>query len=83
MKVNGVLAEICEKWEHEIVKDNDAVNSLENIQPDILQNIIADLIMHATQLSNLIDTSPYMALSQRVSRNIARFAPDSKITLDP
>lgn len=81
-KLNGSLAEICEKWEHEIAKDENAINNLANIKPEILQDIIADLIMHAAQLSNLIDKSPYTALSQRVARNIQRFAPDSKIKLE-
>ena len=82
-KVNGSLAEICEKWEHEIVKDEHAINNLEHINQEILKNIIADLIMHATQLSNLIEMSPYIALSQRVTRNIQRFAPNAKVILEP
>lgn len=81
-KVNGSLAEICEKWEHEIAKDENAINNLTNIKPEVMQDIIADLIMHAAQLSNLIQISPYKALSQRVARNVQRFAPDSKTSLE-
>lgn len=82
-KLSGSLAEICEKWEHEIAKDPNAINNQANLQAEVLQNIIADLMMHAAQLSNLIETSPYNALSQRVTRNIQRYAPDSQIKLEP
>lgn len=82
-KISGSIAEICEKWEHEVAKDEKAINDLANINKDVLQNIIADLIIHASQLSNLIEISPYDALSQRVTRNIKRFAPDSVLSLEP
>jgi len=81
--VNGSLAGLCEKWEHEIEKDANASDNLKNINTEVLQDIIADLFMHAAQLSNIIETSAYDALSQRVTKNIKRFAPDSKINLDP
>lgn len=81
-KVNGSIAEICEKWEHEVAKDTQATHDLSNIKPEVLKDIIADLIMHAMQLSNLIEESPYNALSQRVTRNLQRFAPDSTLSLN-
>ena len=81
--VNGSLARICEKWEHEAEKDKGAANDLTHINSELLQDIIADLLMHATQLSNLSKSNLYGALSQRVTKNIERFAPDSKISLNP
>lgn len=81
--VNGSLAGLCEKWEHEIQKNTSESSNLKNINVEILQDIIADLFMHASQLSNLIETSSYYALSQRVTKNIKRFAPESQISLPP
>jgi hypothetical protein len=81
-KLNGSLAEICEKWEHEIARNEQAINDLTNIKPEVMQDIIADLIMHAAQLGNLIQANLYAALSQRVTRNIQRFAPDAAISLE-
>ncbi len=81
--VNGSLAGLCEKWEHEVEKNTSESSNLKNINVETLQDIIADLFMHALQLSNLIEISPYYALSQRVSRNIKRFAPNSQISLPP
>ena len=80
-RISGFLADICHKWEHEMVGNENAINDMTNIAPEKLHDIIADLFMHTTQLCNLINANPYNALAQRVSKNIPRFAPDSKLGL--
>lgn len=82
-KINGALAEICHNWEHKIVEDAAAVNDLTNLNSEAIRKIIADLLMYAAQMSNLINVSPYSVLSDRVTSNIQRFAPDAELSLDP
>ena len=75
--LSGSLAEICEGWEHAVQKNEGEVHNLTHMRPEILQDIIADLLMHAAQLGNLMEISPYTALAQRIIRNMQRFAPDA------
>ncbi len=80
-KVNGSLAGIVEKWDHAAADNTSSASDAEMLQPEVLQDIIADLMMHAAQLSNVLGVSMYDAYTRRVNSNLKRFAPESKLAL--
>ena len=80
--VNGSIAGLCEKWEHAILKNEETANNLMHLDMELLGDVVADLIIHAAQLSNIMGGDLFSILSHRVARNVKRFAPDSNLNLD-
>jgi hypothetical protein len=81
-KINGNVANMCHGWEHALINNPDIEHSIEHIDQEALSGLAADLIIHATQLSNIINADLFKIFIQKVSKNLQRFAPDSKMNLD-
>jgi hypothetical protein len=76
MMLAGTLAQLCEGGEHMSRAEQDPMlpiskKSIENAQ------IIADLLIHAAQLGNLLTEDLYSALITRYSGNARNFSPSS------
>ena len=68
----GKLARFCEKAEHAIKNGEDPMSLPENLI--VKKEVIADLLSHAAQLGNLLETDLESAFLERIAHNTERFA---------
>lgn len=73
-KTIGRLAAALEPMDHQLHHDGEVDVHAIN---DVIEPIMADLVLHAAQLANLIGKDLGAALRSRYQSNAARFAPES------
>ncbi len=81
VRLCGKLADMVHKWEHDVAEGKSIKTPTEHIDPEIMQRIIADFIIHATQLNNVIGTDLFEVYKNQIQRNLERYAPESELNL--
>ena len=73
--VVGKMARLLEPQDHRAYSGN----TVQELDPDEVRAIIADLLIHAAQIANIQSLDLGGALTERYRRNALRFAPTSKL----
>ena len=81
IRLCGKLSDMCHKWEHDVAENKTSPDTTEHLDPETMQRIIADFIIHATQLNNVLGDDLFKIYKQQVGRNLERYAPDSNLNL--
>jgi hypothetical protein len=71
----GKLAKLLEPQDHRAYKGQE----VEQLDPDEVCPIVADLLIHAAQIANIQSLDLGQTLAERYRRNALRFAPQSTL----